>query len=99
MTLALEGIYYITFAKKLDDIIGKHPRNPYLSPGTIVFALWNPILHIVVRLFEQRFTGTDVLDFFLSFAQTYALITIYKATKNSSGTMFMQMILNGLGKL
>lgn len=95
----LEGIFFITIVKKLDDIIGKHARNPYFSPSTIVFALWNPILHIAIRLFEHRFTGIDVLDLFLSFAQTYAMITIYKVTKNSSGTMFMQMILNGLGKL
>jgi len=95
----LEGIFFITIVKKLDDIIGKHARTPYFSPGTIVFALWNPILHIGIRLYEQRFTGIDVLDLFLSFAQTYAMITIYKVTKNSSGTMFMQMILNGLGKL
>ena len=33
----------------------------------------------------------------LSFAQTYTMITIIKVTKNSSGTMLMQMILNGLG--
>jgi hypothetical protein len=96
----LEGIFFITIAKKFDDIIGKHPGNPYLSPGTIVFAaLWNPILHIVVSMVEQRFTEINVLDLFLSFAQSYAMITIYKVTKNSSGTMLMQMILNGLSKL
>lgn len=95
----LEGIYFITVAKKLEEIIGIHTTNPYLSPGAIVFALWNPFLHIVVSLVEQRFTGISVLDLFLTFAQSYALITIYKVTKNSSGTMFMQMILNGLGKL
>ncbi|HEX2926170.1 MAG TPA: hypothetical protein VHP38_07925 [Ruminiclostridium sp.] len=95
----LEGIFFITIVKKLDDIIGKHVRNPYFSTGTILFALWNPLLHIAIRLFEQRFTGIDVFDLFLSFSQAYAMITIYKVTKNSSGTMFMQMILNGLGKL
>lgn len=95
----LEGIYFITVAKKLEDVIGVTIKNPYLSPGIIVFALWNPLLHIIVRLVELRFTVTSVLDLFLTFAQTYALVTIYKVTKNSSGTMFMQMILNGLGKL
>ncbi len=95
----LEGLFFITIVKKLDDIISKHCRAPFFSPGTILFALWNPILHIAIRMFEQKLTRFDVLDSFLSFAQTYAMITIYNLTKNSSGTMFMQMILNGLGKL
>lgn len=48
----LEGIFFITIVKKLDDLIGKPDKNPFFSLGTIVFALWNPILHIAIRLFE-----------------------------------------------
>lgn len=90
----VEGFFYIALSKKIDNAVGIIPKNIWLSPGPIIFAVINEGL-----VHQGFFGGTDILQLAAGLLVSYFIALIPRLTKNAWGGILLQTIQNGLGPL
>jgi hypothetical protein len=85
-----EGFFGVFFARKLNKAVGSNDRG-WLSPGALVFGLFNGIIHLAI--------GQGIQGFVFSFASGYAIAVIPAVTGNAWGGTLVQTLTNAVGKL
>jgi len=86
----LEGFFGIYFAQKVNTALG-HRGCGWFAPGTVAFALFNGVVHVLVG---QGFQG-----FMTSFASGYAITVVPAITRNAWGGTLVQILTNSVGRL